>query len=209
MFSLQKFFGKDQEFFDLLEASAKECRASVQALQRVIASGQGPFTLDEFAASRRKEKQINTQITELLSRLSVTAMEPEDIEALSNSLYKIPKTVEKFAERFMLGSAPVRTADFSGQIKLLEEAIGIIGEMLKELRKDSTAEKLAEQNARLQRVEGEADKLMLDLLKDLYNRRDHPVEIIILKDLYELLERVVDRCRDVGNVISNIALKNS
>jgi uncharacterized protein Yka (UPF0111/DUF47 family) len=26
--------------------------------------------------------------------------------------------------------------------------------------------------------------------------------------LYELLEKVVDRCRDAGNVISNIILKN-
>jgi uncharacterized protein len=35
------------------------------------------------------------------------------------------------------------------------------------------------------------------------------VTVIMLKDLYELLEKVVDRCRDAGNVISNIHLKNS
>ncbi|MDB6118432.1 MAG: hypothetical protein JWO08_2213, partial [Verrucomicrobiaceae bacterium] len=35
-----------------------------------------------------------------------------------------------------------------------------------------------------------------------------PIRVIILKDLYELLEKVVDRCRDTGNVISNIILKN-
>ena len=29
------------------------------------------------------------------------------------------------------------------------------------------------------------------------------------KRLYELIEKVVDRCRDAGNVISHIALKNS
>jgi len=33
--------------------------------------------------------------------------------------------------------------------------------------------------------------------------------VIILKDLYELLEKVVDRCRDAGNVISQIVLKNT
>lgn len=36
-----------------------------------------------------------------------------------------------------------------------------------------------------------------------------PVTIIIVKDLYELLEKAVDRCRDTGNVISNIVMKNS
>jgi hypothetical protein len=31
----------------------------------------------------------------------------------------------------------------------------------------------------------------------------------MLKDLYELLEKVMDRCRDVGNVIANTVLKHS
>jgi hypothetical protein len=33
--------------------------------------------------------------------------------------------------------------------------------------------------------------------------------VIILRDLYDLLEKVVDRCRDVGNVVANVVLKNS
>ena len=209
MFSLQKLFSKDHEFFDLLEVSGEECRASVQALQRLVANRSSPLTLDEFVASRRRVKQTNSKITELLSRVSVTAFEREDIEALSNSLYKIPKTVEKFAERFLLSAAEVRDMDFSQQVKLLEQAIEIIVEMLKALQNESEGEKIGEQNERLQHVEGEADNLMLSLLKILYSRRDDPVAVIMLKDLYELLEKVVDRCRDAGNVISNINLKNS
>jgi uncharacterized protein Yka (UPF0111/DUF47 family) len=30
-----------------------------------------------------------------------------------------------------------------------------------------------------------------------------------MKDLYELLEKIFDRCRDAGNVISHVALKHS
>jgi hypothetical protein len=29
----------------------------------------------------------------------------------------------------------------------------------------------------------------------------------MLRDLYDLLEKVVDRCRDAGNVLSHIVLK--
>jgi hypothetical protein len=32
---------------------------------------------------------------------------------------------------------------------------------------------------------------------------------LALRDLYELLETVVDRCRDTGNVVMHIVLKNS
>ena len=209
MFSLQKLFGKDHEFFNLLEASAEQCHGSVVALQKILANKSGPLTLDELIASRRKGKEINNQIEALLSRVSVTALDPEDIEALSNSLYKIPKTVEKFAERFILSFNEVKEVDFSKQSKLLEEATTILVEMLKQLRDQTQVEKLAEQNGKLQTVEGQADDLMLVLLKDLYSRKHDPIKVVILKDLYELLEKVVDRCRDAGNVISNIFLKNS
>ena len=209
MISLQKLFGKDEEFFDLLEASAEECRTSIQALKRILANGSRPITMDDFIASRRKDKQITTQIAELMCRVSVTALEREDIEALSNALYKIPKTVEKFAERYVVSAGEVRDIDFSKQIRLLEEAIEIVCEMLKEMRRKFHMEKMASQNGRLQRVEGEADNLMLELFKDLYSRRHDAIKVVILKDLYELLEKVVDRCRDAGNVISNIVLKNT
>ncbi len=209
MFSLQKLLSQDGKFFTLLEASAEECRASVQTLQRIIAKGPSDVSLDEVAASRRKEKQINTEINELLCRVSVTALDPEDIESLSNALYKIPKTVEKFAERYLASADDVRDADFAKQVALLEKATGIIVAMLKELQEKSHLERLRAQNEELQQIEGDADDLILDTLKALYSRRDDPVRVIILKDLYELLEKIVDRCRDAGNVISHITLKNS
>jgi uncharacterized protein Yka (UPF0111/DUF47 family) len=35
------------------------------------------------------------------------------------------------------------------------------------------------------------------------------MKVLALKDLYEQLEKVIDRCRDAGNVIAHIALKHS
>ena len=210
MFSLQQFFSRDEQFFELLEASAEECRASVQALKRVIATKPRTLNVDEFIGPRRNEKRISTELTELLARVSVTALEREDIEALSNAFYKIPKTLEKFAERYVLAANELQDIDFSKHVKLLEQATDITVQMLKELRHGFHMEKTSEQNAELQRIEGEADELILDLLKtELYSRKHDPLKVIIMKDLYELLEKVVDRCRDAGNVISQIVLKNT
>jgi len=64
-------------------------------------------------------------------------------------------------------------------------------------------------NGELQRVEGEADDLILEILKDLYSGKYEATKVIAMKDLYELLEKVVDRCRDAGNVVTHIVLKNS
>jgi uncharacterized protein Yka (UPF0111/DUF47 family) len=210
MFSLQKLFSRDDQFFELLEASAEECRASVQALKRAIGSKSHAPTLDEFIGPRRKEKQISAELTGLLARVSVTALEREDIEALSNAFYKIPKTLEKFAQRYILGVDEVRDIDFSRHVNLLEQATDITLEMLKELRHGFDMQKTSEQNANLQRIEGEADELILELLKtEIYSRKHDILKVVILKDLYELLEKVVDRCRDAGNIITQIVLKNT
>jgi len=205
MISIQKLFAKDDRFFELLEASAEEGRASVQALKEVIKGGKA---LDEFAVARQKEKQITVQISELLARTSVTVLDREDIEAISSVLYKIPKTVEKFAERYLISTAQVSAVNFSRQVVLLERATDTVVAMIRELEK-SHFEQVNHHNEELQKAEGEADDLMLQLLKELYSGKYPPLTVTIVKDLYELLEKVVDRCRDVGNVVANVVLKHT
>jgi uncharacterized protein Yka (UPF0111/DUF47 family) len=139
----------------------------------------------------------------------VTALEREDIQDLSEALYKIPKTVEKFIERAALVPQHVRGIDFSRQIKLLERATDIVLDMVKSFRGGMNLERIKELNDKLQIIEAEADKLVLVLYKDLYGGGHDPVQVVVLKDLYELLEKMIDRCRDVGHVISHIVLKNS
>ena len=50
---------------------------------------------------------------------------------------------------------------------------------------------------------------MPSVYQDLYSGRYGAVQAIFLKDLYELLEKAIDRCRSAGNIISLIVLKNS
>ena len=66
-----------------------------------------------------------------------------------------------------------------------------------------------EMNGQLQQIEGEADDYALELLGQLYSGRYEPIKVLALRDLYDLLEKVIDRCRDAGNVITHIVLKNS
>jgi hypothetical protein len=209
MFSLQKLLGQEDKFFSLLEASAEEARTSVQALVKLSKELDRPVAVNEFAYARRKDKYITEQISAAVYTTFVTALEREDIEQLSNALYKIPKTVEKFTERALLAPRFVRGIDFSRQIGLLERATDIVLELVKSLRHGMNLEQVKELNDKLQFVEGEADKQIIVLYQDLFSGRHEPLQVIALKDLYELLEKVIDRCRDAGNVIAHIALKNS
>ena len=209
MISLQKLFGKSDVFYDLLEASAEEAKLSVQALNKLIAQPVTGQNMDDLILSRRKDKKITEQINEQLCRTFVTELEREDIEALSNALYKIPKTVEKIAERVIITNGRLAAVDFSKQLGMMAGAADILATMVQQLRKKMHLERMTDMNAKLQFIEGEADKLMLDLLRDLYSGKYEPLQAIMLKDLYELIEKVIDRCRDAGNVVSHIVLKYS
>ncbi len=209
MFSLQKLLGKEDKFFTLLEASAEEARASVQTLVKLSGDLAGPNPTHDLAYVRRKDKQITQEITEAVYTTFITAIEREDIQALSNALYKIPKTVEKFTERALMAPHFVQGVDFSKQIGLLQEATDILLALIKSLRNAINLPHIKELNDKLQFLEGEADKHMLVLYKQLYSGNYDAVQVLFLKDLYELLERAIDRCRTAGNVISHICLKNS
>jgi uncharacterized protein Yka (UPF0111/DUF47 family) len=209
MFSLQKMMSKDEKFFGLLEASAEEARRSVRALVALLAEPTKIPSLEEFHRSKEADKKITEQINEALVSTFVTQLEREDIEMLSTVLYKIPKTVEKFAERFIISAALAKDTDFSRHTKMLELATEQVVLMVKQLRKPVSVEKIKEMNSVLQKVEGEADELILAIFKDLYSGRHDPTKVLAMKDLYELLEKVIDRCRDTGNVVTHIVLKHS
>jgi len=205
----RKLLGYDDKFFDLLEASAAQAQSSVALLVDLIGRSDKAPNLDAFIQSRRNEKRINEEITEQLCKTFVTPLEREDIESLSTALYRIPKTIEKFSQKYIVCLAQVRDVDFSGQVQLLAQAVTTVTEMVKTLRRRAGLEQVKAQNNRLHQLEGEADKLILELFKVLYSGRHDHLRVIVSMDLYETLEEIIDRCRDAGNVIFQIVLKYS
>lgn len=213
MLSLKKLLGKDDKFFDLLEAGAEEAKTSVDLfsayLKKLADSSNARGTLDDFVQTRRKEKRIRYLMTEELSKTFVTPLEREDIEALSFALYRVPKQVEKIVERLSIYPGRVPHSAFQRQAELMSQAAEAVMFMVKQLRGGTNIEKIREANDRLQYAEGEADKVMLGLLKDLYTGPYDAKELVILQELYEMVEQAVDRCRNAGNIVVQIVLKHS
>ena len=209
MFSLQKLFGKGDKFNDLLAAAAQEAHESVKLVIQLMQSPRDTKKFDDLVLARRKEKKISEQISEELVQTFVTGLEREDIEDLARGLYKIPKSAEKLAERFMMAGKHIEGIDFSKQAEMMEKATDAVHAMVKQLDSLDDLEKIKALNDKLQYVEGEADKVMNDLLRDLYSGKYDALRAIVLRDIYELMEKVIDRSRDVGNVMMHIVLKNS
>lgn len=209
MISFQRLLGREDEFCDLLEASAQEACHAVDALKKVLLQHEQSPMMAEFADARSKDKRITEEISERLITTFVTPMEREDIEALAEALYKVPKIVEKFAQRYSIVAATVRDVDFSRQVALMETSVNLVRQMVQTIREGRDLGGIKALQHQLQAAEAEADDVLLELERKFYEPGFPALKAIILKDLFALNEKVVDRCRDAGNVISHVLLKNS
>jgi uncharacterized protein len=95
------------------------------------------------------------------------------------------------------------------QLELLEQGAGVVAKMVAELRVKSHGEDIKGEYERLQAIEGDADRVMNELLRSLYHGTADARAVVFWKDIYELLEKAIDRCRDAGYVVFHVALKNS
>jgi uncharacterized protein Yka (UPF0111/DUF47 family) len=210
MFSLQTIFGQGMQFYTLLEAAANAAHDSTKALHAMLkdsGTGRAP-SLDAFKLARQREREASDKISQELVNSFITPIEREDIEALGSALYKIPKQVEKFADRYSLALTHLEGIDFAPRAAMLEQAASVVVEMVHELR-HMKLEKMKSLNDKLRSIEMEADRLMLELYRDIYSGKLDHLQMFLLKEFFEILEKAIDRCREAGVVAYEIVLKNS
>jgi len=208
MFSLQTIFGSGKQFYTLLDEAAVAAHDSARALHAMLREADRQPALDAFKLARLRERAAADKISQALVDSFMTPIEREDIEALGSALYKIPKQVEKFADRYSLATTHLEHIDFAPRAAMLEQAAGVVVEMVADLR-HMHLDRMTALNERLRALENEADRLMLELYRDIYSGRLDHLQMFLLKEFFEILEKAIDRCREAGVVAYQIVLKNS
>ena len=208
MFSLQTIFGSGQQFYTLLDEAAQAAHDSTKALHTMMKATDRQPALDAFKLARLRERAASDKIGKALVDSFITPIEREDIEALGSALYKIPKQVEKFADRYSLAIQHLEGIDFAPRAAMLEQAASVVVEMVHEIKK-MNLDRMTSLNEKLRAIENEADRLMLELYRDIYSGRLDHLQMFLLKEFFEILEKAIDRCREAGVVAYQIVLKNS
>ena len=209
MFSLQTMFGGKDKIFDLLQASSDAALEAARAVDQLTRDGDSTPFMATFSAARKREKELAAQISEELINTFVTILDREDIEAMNSALYKIPKSVEKFAERYVLVAERLGSVSFTQRTELLVACTETVGKMVAELHNGLRIGPIRKLQDRLQALESEGDRMLLAPYRTLYVEGGDVMRAVLAKDLFELIEKAIDKCRDVGNIVYSIVLKNS
>ena len=126
MFSLQTIFGHGNQFYALFNEAADAAYDSTKALHAMLKERERQPSMEPFKHARQRERVASDKISQALVDSFITPFEREDIEALGSALYKIPKQVERFADRYALARHRLSGIDFAPRAAMLEQAAGVV-----------------------------------------------------------------------------------
>lgn len=203
---------QDYKFFELLCLASELSNKSVHLMKELAIEEDMDKSLKiarEIENAKHKSKEVTFDITERLCRALVTPFDHEDIHRLSRGLYKILKVCEKTQERLIAFDIKPFQNDFFKLGSNMVEISDLIHDLMKSLKTLKDSRQLHDKYSLIHNIEANTDTLLTQLMLELYQSENDFKKILIRKEVYGLMENIVDRHRDVANVIIEIALKHS
>jgi predicted phosphate transport protein (TIGR00153 family) len=207
----QALLPKEEKFFDLFEAHAAVLCAGARELRLLLDGGDAvPGHAAELARLENEADAIARHVSLAVRRTFITPFDRIDISDLINSMddaidqmHKTAKAIMLFEQRsftpdmLTLGDVIIRTADLTAQ------AVPLLRSLSNNAAEITT---IAEQVAQL---EEQSDRLYDQGVKVLYGSGSaDPMAFIVGSEIYDHLEKVVDRFEDVANRISGVLIEN-
>lgn len=208
---LQALMPKETRFFDLFEQHAKIALAAAQTLRALLDGGDEVPQLCAAVSKYEDDADgVSREVLLALRRSFITPFDRGDIRELTTSLDDAIDQMQKTAKSITL----FEVRNFQPQMRelgdlaiqaayLTQEATELLRDMSRNAaRLNAIAEAVT-------RIESRSDDVYDAGMKALFAAsQDHPMDFIVGADIYDHLEKVIDRFEDVSNGISGILLEH-
>ncbi len=152
--------------------------------------------------------QITHAIYEQLNRTFITPLDPEEISRLASTLDDVLDYIDGSSEKMLYYGIKNTDSHMVELAKLIHLSTIEMESAVKGIRTIKDPRYIEERCIEVNRLENLADDVLAQAITDLFKTND-AISIIKLKDIYEHLETATDRCEDVANVLSDIAIRHS
>lgn len=200
---------KNDQFLDMLSKLAEAVCVCPQYLKAYLEANDDASRAragQNIADARHRSKEMASQITAELCRSYVTPFDRDDIQDFSAAMYKIPKIIEKIKDRLELHK--MDGSDFVRQIDVIMEEASAMEDLVKDLVSKPDSRRIQDKVRVLYDLEARGDAILTQLLAQLFEKHHEARELILRKDIYDMLEKVIDRYRDAAGVALQIVLKH-
>jgi len=208
----QALLPKEDNFFRLFDAHAATLIKGAEALRKVLEGGDDvPHWCQKIVDHEHEADDVAREVLFAVRRSFITPFDRSDIRGLTNSLDdsidQMQKTAKVITLYEMRDFAPHmrQLGDIAVESAILTvEAVSLLPDMRKHRgRLNELTEKVA-------RLESQSDTLYDQGMKALYeaHRTSDPMAFITGAEVYDHLEKVVDRFEDVANRINGVLVEH-
>jgi uncharacterized protein len=207
----QALMPREDRFFDLFDRHAKTLVDGATALCQLLKGGAGVAqAAHKIMAYEIEADTIARDVLLLVRRTFITPFDRSDIKDLIGTLDDTIDQMQKTAKAVLLFEVETlepEMAEMGEHIlraaNLTVEAVGLLGSLR------ANAARLNEITEEIIRLEDDSDTLNDNGIKSLFKRyRDgNAMNYIVGIEIYDHLEKVMDRFEDVANRISGIVIE--
>jgi uncharacterized protein len=203
-----KFLPKEEKFFALFLDQVRYISQAAALLLKGAEAGNAHMAqaAEEIATLEQKADEVIHDVFRLLNQTFITPLDPEDIHSLSTHLDDVIDSIEEASHRMVIYNVdPIPPVAIQVCRNIVESAKSLEAAFTA-LNSDS---KIIDHCIEINRIESVTDTLIRSAVRDLFANEKDPIQIMKLKEIYELLEQTTDYCEDVADALQNVVVKNS
>jgi uncharacterized protein Yka (UPF0111/DUF47 family) len=199
---------RDDHFFDFIEAQGALCLDAAKALQG-FKEGQRPEAVrDAVQEVEHKADDYVRKMEDALARTFVTPIDREDLHRLSGALDDVVDLTNLAARACAVYGVTSATPAMAKLMDLLVDCSDSIKEAVPRLRRHEY-EQLIEGGRKLRTLEKEADTVYRAEVSRLFTSPQVDAkDLLRQKEVLDDIERAVDYCDNVADLLSNLAVKH-
>ena len=199
---------QEKELFDMLAEQSQNVVESAKELKKLlddyseIERGERKARAYAIKKIEHKGDEATKKIFEKLNRNSRTFIDKEHIRQIAVILDDIIDLINAVASRFVVLSIERIDDSMTKLVAVINSIASEVNESILDLKKLKNVE---EHCRKIRELEEKADKIYQDALADLFHFYKNSIDIIKNKEIYDFLESTADRCKDLANLIDDIA----
>ena len=204
----QKLLPREERFFEMFVRHSETVVAGAEALRALLDGGEGVPQHYKTVMDRELDADnITRDVLIMVRRTFITPFDRSDITDLITAMDNTIDQMQKTAKGVILFDIREFTPCQRAMGDAIVTCAGLVRDAMPRLRSINTeATRLSEISREISDLEGKADDLHDQGLRQLFLEHTDPMAFITGNDVYDHLEKVVDRFDDVANRISGVVI---
>jgi predicted phosphate transport protein (TIGR00153 family) len=152
---------------------------------------------------------LSHEIIDILNETFITPIDREDIHKIVNEIDDIMDLINVVANRlYIYKIKTVKNTYFPEFLENITDAVNAVKNAVLSLKDIKKPRRILEYCIEINRLENSGDSIREKAIMELFEKEKNPIEIIKWKEIYEVLETVLDSCENLARTIEEVLVKN-